>query len=50
MDEQVGEQLCKLFILIIFWVVPKLLKMSVYFGMKEQSYAVSDVPLHDVIS
>lgn len=31
------------------WVVPKLLKLSVYFGMKETSYIVSGVTLHSVI-
>lgn len=50
-DEQTDEQLHKLVILIFFkiWMLPELLKMSVYFGMKEPSYIVSGVTLHSVI-
>lgn len=51
MDEQASEQLQKLLTLIFFiiWVIPKLLKTSVYFGMKEPSYIISGVILHNII-
>lgn len=50
MDEQASEQLQKLLThIFIIWVIPKLLKTSVYFGMKEPSYIVSGVILHNII-